>query len=168
MIFQNAKNCGKVLFSLNIPETDVVDTKELWEGSEELKNALCSPSVKKDEKYAVIDKLFPKSIGNFLKVICDFGYINILSEIILAYENEILKNKNILRAKLYYVTKPEANVIENFKKLLCDRYKSSDVQLELIKDESLIGGYRLKVNDLEFDKSIQGTIKSLQNKLIWR
>ncbi|WP_443964257.1 F0F1 ATP synthase subunit delta [Ruminococcus sp.] len=35
-------------------------------------------------------------------------------------------------------------------------------------DEELIGGYRLEVGGVEYDKSVQGMIKALQNRISGR
>ncbi len=44
----------------------------------------------------------------------------------------------------------------------------SDVLLEVNTDEALMGGYRLEVNGVEYDKSVQGMIKALQNRISGR
>ncbi len=168
MIFQDAENCAKVLLSLNADENDILDAKNLWESSDELREAICANSVRMVEKYAVIDKLFPKSLTNFFKVMCEFGHIKDLSDIILAYENLVLNQKNILSAQFYYVNEPDAQTVDKFKQMLKSKYDVSDAVITLVYDESLIGGYKLKVGDTEYDKSIKGSIKALQNALIWR
>ena len=46
--------------------------------------------------------------------------------------------------------------------------EAGDVLLEVNTDEALMGGYRLEVNGVEYDKSVQGMIKALQNRISGR
>ena len=54
------------------------------------------------------------------------------------------------------------------KETLKKKYGVSDVLLEVNTDEALMGGYRLEVNGVEYDKSVQGMIKALQNRISGR
>lgn len=166
MIFKDAENCGKILASLNIPREDIESTKEIWNDSEQLREALTNPVVKLEEKYNVIDKVFPKSICTFLKVMCEFGHLDILPQIFEAYDQTLLAEKNILYAELYYVNKPDDAVIHSFKAMLCKKYSCGDVYIKLIEDKELIGGYKLKIGDIEYDKTVLGTMNALKKKLL--
>lgn len=168
MIFYSADVCGRVLFELNVPEADVKAAKKTFLDCPELSDVLNNPTIKKEERFRCIDKLFPKSLSNFLKVMTEAEHMNEINQIFEAYENHVLDSKNILRAQLYYITKPDDSVINQFKETLKKKYDVSDVLLDTISDNSLIGGYRLVVNGVEFDKSILGTVKSLQNTLTRR
>ena len=57
---------------------------------------------------------------------------------------------------------------EKIKETLKKKYGVSDVLLEVNTDEALMGGYRLEVNGVEYDKSVQGMIKALQNRISGR
>ncbi len=165
MISHNIENCGKVLFSLNIPHEDIQRTIKLWNQNPVLSDALCSPAISKYERQNVIDKLFPQKITGFLKVMCEFDYLNDLNEIINAYENCSLEAQNIVKAQLYYVTEPSDKLKENFEQMLCKKYNASDAIVDCVEDKSLVGGYKLKIGDIEYDKSIKGTINALRKTL---
>ncbi|MGN1114230.1 MAG: ATP synthase F1 subunit delta [Oscillospiraceae bacterium] len=166
MIFKDAENCGKILMSLNISKEDIKSTNEIWNENEELRTALLCPVVKCEEKYNVIDKVFPKSICTFLKVMCEFGHLDILPDIFEAYDMLVLASRNILYAELYYVNKPDNSVIDSFKDMLCKKYNCKDAEIKLIEDKELIGGYKLKIGDIEYDKTVLGTVKALKKKLL--
>ena len=85
-----------------------------------------------------------------------------------AYDDEVLKSKNILKAELYCVCPPEKAQTDKIKETLKKKYGVSDVLLEVNTDEALMGGYRLEVNGVEYDKSVQGMIKALQNRISGR
>ena len=94
-----------------------------------------------------------------------FAYKNVIFD---AYDEEVLKSKNILKAELYCVCPPEKAQTDKIKETLKKKYGVSDVLLEVNTDEALMGGYRLEVNGVEYDKSVQGMIKALQNRISGR
>lgn len=165
MITKSIENCGKILFSLNLPYKDIENAINLWNENPVLSEALCSPAISKYERQNVINKLFPKRISGFLKVMCEFDYLGDFNEIIKAYEACSLEAQNIVRAQLYYVTEPSDKIKQSFRQTLCKKYNASDTVLECIEDKSLVGGYKLKVGDIEYDKSIKGTIDALRKTL---
>jgi F-type H+-transporting ATPase subunit delta len=120
------------------------------------------------EKEKVIDRLFPQDMRNFLKVMCQWGHMDNIMDIFDAYDEEVLKSKNILKAELYCVCQPEKAQTDKIKETLKKKYGVSDVLLEVNTDEALMGGYRLEVNGVEYDKSVQGMIKALQNRISGR
>ena len=45
-----------------------------------------SPVVSKQDKHKLIDRIFPESMKNFLKVVCDYGEADLLEEIFATYD----------------------------------------------------------------------------------
>ncbi len=168
MISQRALNYAKVLYSLKLKDDSIQSAKNLLLNNSELKNALENPVISKQNKDSVIDKLFDKEITSFLKLLCENKTIGLFSDVISVYEDMILEHKDILKAKLAYVKKPEEAQINQIKSMLCEKYKKSGVFLELEEDASLIGGFVLYVGYTEYDKSIKGTLSEMQKALIRR
>ncbi|HWT75215.1 MAG TPA: ATP synthase F1 subunit delta [Mobilitalea sp.] len=168
MITQRALNYAKILYSFGIKEETVDQTKKLLQNCSELTEVLENPVIKKKEKDNVIDALFDKEIASFLKVLCDNKVIGIFSEIMDAYEELVLEHKNMIKAKLIYTEKPEADQLEQIKSMLCNKYNKKGVSLELEEDASLIGGYVLYVGNTEYNKSIKGALSEMQKTLIGR
>lgn len=168
MITQRAANYGAVLYSLDIAETVVKQSQEILQENPQLLEALENPTIRKGEKDAVIDAVFPKDIRNFLKVLCQNNHIEINQQIFEAYEDIVLKKENRMKAELSYVMKFEEEEINQIKKMICTKYNKTGVDLELKEDSSLIAGFVLTVGDTEYDKSIKGTLKELQNALVGR
>ncbi|QHQ63079.1 ATP synthase F1 subunit delta [Anaerocolumna sedimenticola] len=168
MMTSQAANYAKVLFSLGLKEEAVQQVKQIFLRNHELIEALDNPIIKEKEKEAVIDRIFENDIRSFLKVLCKNQCISILDKILEAYETLVLDSKNIITAKLSYVTRPDEAELGQIKDMLCDKYGKTGVILDLEEDDSLIGGYVLTVGDMEFDKSVRGTISEMKKALIRR
>jgi F-type H+-transporting ATPase subunit delta len=168
MITQQSKNYAKILVSLQIKEEIVVKSKEILLNSNVLMEALENPAISKKEKETVIDQIFDKEITSFLKVLTNNKLIATFAEIMDAYEELLLEQKNILKAKLTYTVKLDEEQLEEIKTMLCQKYNKSGVYLEMEEDPSLIGGFVLYTGNTEYDKSIKGALSELQNTLIRR
>lgn len=165
MISTRALNYAKILFSMNVKEDSITLAKNLLE-VDELLDTLSNPSVKAGEKEAVIDALFSPDMHSFLKVLCENKMIGNFFEIMDAYEELILNDKNIIKAKLSYALKPEQSELDQIKNMIKSKYKKPEVILELQEDPSLIGGFVLYVGNTEYNKSIKGALTEMQKSLI--
>ena len=106
---QTANNYGEVLFELGIKKDTVEESKRIFSLTEQLHRTLESPIISKNEKYSIIEKVFPKEIENFLKVVCDHEKMSYIDEIIEAYYKKYNEANNILTATLFYVVEPNEN-----------------------------------------------------------
>ena len=93
---QTANNYGEVLFELGIKKDTVEESKRIFSLTEQLHRTLESPIISKNEKYSIIEKVFPKEIENFLKVVCDHEKMSYIDEIIEAYYKKYNEANNIL------------------------------------------------------------------------
>ena len=151
---QTANNYGEVLFELGIKKDTVEESKRIFSLTEQLHKTLESPIISKNEKYSIIEKVFPKEIENFLKVVCDHEKYN--------------EANNILTATLSYVVEPNENQLSQIKNYLAKKYNKETVELTMVEQPELIGGFVLKVGDIEEDNSIRGRLNRLEKKLTWR
>ena len=51
---------------------------------------------------------------------------------------------------------------------LAKKYNKETVELTMVEQTELIGGFVLKVGDIEEDNSIRGRLNRLEKKLTWR
>lgn len=167
MINSGVLACGETLFKIAPAYESVEKSRELLNDTF-LKEALENPTVTQEEKYSVIKKLFPKDMRAFVCIITSQGYLKNIGEIFDVYENLYNSNNGIIKAKLYYVTKPSDEIAGGFKKALAKRFNAKTVIIELEKDSDLIGGYVLEVGDIRFDKSVKGSLDILKKKLVRR
>lgn len=159
---------AKVLFDLEISEQVIAATEKIFEESQELVQVLQNPVVTLKKKHNLIDRIFDPQIRNFLKVVTDHGKAGDISEIFTAYHQKKNEMSGIVTAFLAYVTAPEEEQKVKMERLICDRFHATGVEWKMEKRPELIGGFLLHVNGREFDYSIQGRLKRLEQKLTWR
>ena len=136
----------RVLWELKAPVEDLETAVQIYRESPELQRVLTDPSVYKEEKHAVVDRIFPGEIVEEYKM----------------YANE---HQSIVNATLRYVTAPDDNQLEGIKKFLMEEFDAHQVELEMIRDERLVGGFVLAANGREWDWSISGRIRGMQEQL---
>ena len=115
---QIANNYAKVLLELGVTREAVDETKEILSLTQDLPKSLKSPVVSKQEKHKLIDRIFPESMKNFLKVVCDYGEADLLEEIFAAYDVVEAEKNGILQAKLEYVLEPTEDEVAQMKAYL--------------------------------------------------
>lgn len=163
---QTAINYAKVLYELGIDRSIVKETEEAFAAVPKLKTSLMSPIIPIQVKHRIIEKIFPKEMKNFLKILCDYQSVEAIEDIFSAYEAYYNEQNGILSAALTFVDSPNEQQLEQMKEFLCKKYHARDVEWTLKKDDSLLGGFILHVKDYEYDWSLRGRMNQL--KLIWR
>ena len=86
---------------------------------------------------------------------------------VLCYDN---KNEmaGIVTAHLAYVVPPTEEQKKGMEQFVCREFHAKGVLWEMEERPSLIGGFLLLVNGREYDYSMQGRLKRLEQKLTWR
>ncbi|MBE7719501.1 MAG: ATP synthase F1 subunit delta, partial [Lacrimispora celerecrescens] len=134
----------------------------------ELKCVLNSPVIAGSSKHRIIDRVFPSEIRTFLKVLVDRRDMDLADDIFKAWRTCVSRQEGILEASLFYVTEPEEEQLHEIKGMLCKKYDKKDVRLRLVQDPGLIGGFIIRVGDVETDWSIKGRLKELEQKIMRR
>lgn len=165
---QTANNYGVVLYELGVSKEIVEETKRIFSLTTELPKVLDSPIVAAKEKHQLIDSIFPEEIRKFLKVLCDYGSVSQIADVFCAYEDYADEQNGVLRATLFYVTPPNDSQLAQIKEYLGRKYNQKEVQVKLVEQPDLIGGFVIRVKDEEEDWSMKGRLNKLQQKLIWR
>ncbi len=159
---------AKVLYDMGLPEEVIGEAEEIFADSSELISVLESPIVTKEEKHKVIDRIFDKKISTFLKVATDYGKAGIMKEIFRAYRQYKNEMAGIVTAHLAYVVPPTEEQKKGMEQFVCREFHAKGVSWEMEERPSLIGGFLLHVNGREYDYSMQGRLKRLEQKLTWR
>lgn len=167
-MMQAAINYGQVLYERSISEAVIEEAALALKTVPELKSALNSPVIAKNSKHRIIDRVFPEEIRSFLKVLVDRQDMGLAEDIFVAWRTYVCSQNGILEASLYYVTEPEEDQLIEIKKMLCKKYQKKDVRLRLIQDPGLIGGFIIRVGDVETDWSLRGRLRQLEQKIIRR
>ncbi len=163
---QTAINYGKVLFLLGVDRQIVAEAADIWEESEPLREVMESPVVGAGEKHRLIERIFPKEIQAFLKVVCDNREVDLLPDMFQAYGKWYDESEKIRRGILYYVEKPAEEQLTQIEKKLCSQLKCNEVKLALEPLPELIGGFVIRIGDLEIDRSLRGSINCMKEKLV--
>ena len=165
---QIAINYAKVLYELGISKKVIYDAQDILSSTPELKDVLANPIVSKQKKHNIIEKVFPMEIHNFFMVLCDYQSMEVIDQIFVAYKNYYNEQNSILEAKLIYVTAPNEEQLSKIKEILMKKHHKNQVELSLVEDPSIIGGFIIKTDNFETDWSIRGRLNLLQRRLVRR
>ncbi len=159
-----SQNYARVLYELGISDEVIEEVKELSK-VDELISSLASPVVSKKAKHNIVDKVFPKEMHNFMKVLCDYDSVGCIGDILKAYDEYVNEQEGCVEAELICVEAPDTEQKQRIEQFLMSEYGKKKVKLLINKDESLIGGFILKVCDMEYDWSMKGRIAQLADHL---
>ena len=163
---QVAINYAKVLFQLGITPEDIKEMRHRYLATEKLKEVLVSPVISKEQKHRLIEKIFDWEVQSFLKVLSDYHSMDLLPQIAEAYKTVYYKENEVLAATLTFVTKPSEEQVAQFKEYLRKRFHAKRVHLSMKQESQLVGGFILKIGDLELDWSLRGRLRRLEQKLV--
>ena len=154
------------MFETGLAQSIVKQAEEIYSQSPQLPMILESPVVDYEKKTRTIERIFPSEIWNFLKLVCYNRKAAYLKDIFQVYESLKKEEQSILTATLFYVTKPEDTYIEQMKEFLRRNYQRAKVELSLVQDSSLMGGFLLQVGNQQYDNSVRGALQHLQQKFM--
>lgn len=134
--------------------------------SKELKDMLASPIVKSEDKKKALTGIF-KGIHaiseGMIKLLVDNKRIGMLNEVALKY---IILNEQLKGQDVAVVTTAVPLTKELEKKVLVQvaQLTGNEVTVENKIDESIIGGFILRVGDLQFDASVANKLSNLKRE----
>lgn len=145
---------------------DMEQIKATISQSKDLRNVLRSPVIKPSAKHNVVKAVFTEATPetqNLFKILIDNNRINILETIVACYIEHYNSLKNIKSAT---VTTAEALTPEMEQKVLAKvkEVTGSEASLKNIVDQSILGGFILRVDDVQYDASVSGKLNTLRNK----
>ena len=130
---------------------------------------MAHPKISKDEKKAMMEAVFGKSIDhmllNFLKLLIDKGRFSKIDEIRKEFRKEYNKFHNI---QVVYVTSAKPLADADVKKLQekLEAKLDKKVDFVLAVDEDLIAGIRIKINDQIIDNTAFGRLQRLKRNVL--
>ena len=159
---------ANVLLTLAKTSADVADAQTTFQNCPQLTDALSNPTIPEAEKFAVIDRIFPASLRTFLKVVCDHEKMTIAEQIFAAYEELQNQAAGVKTVYLRYTALPSEEQKKGMESFLCRKYGAKRAYIEMKKDDSLIGGFILRVGNDEYDRSTKGRLDRLEQRLTRR
>lgn len=135
----------------------------------ELGVVLKNPIVPADKKKAILKALFEKRVQPLtyktFELIVSKSRESILDEIAIEFINEYNTLKGIVVATVITPYKLEGKQRNEITKIVADITKMK-VELTEVLDESLIGGFVLKIGDKQIDESVKSKLANIQRALV--
>ena len=162
---ENCKKYAVELHELKIQKDLIQQTADIFKAVDQIMEDLANPAVSLERKHNVIDKIFPKEIRDFLKVLCDNNEVEMFPEIAKAYYELTPQSAEEFHATLAYVKKPTDEQLMGIRNFLMRKFGREDMDLELGEDPSLGDGFVIRAGGEEFDWSTKGRMKQFEQKM---
>lgn len=166
-----AERFAVVLYELGIPADLVEETAKIFRENGELAEVFKSPAVPLEKKHRILAKIFKEPefsplLLHFLEKACDDGCIIWMEDIYKCWIKVSQERKGIMEAELYCVTKPDEKQAGEMKSFLLKKYGKQELLLHIIHKPELMGGFLLKVGDVEYDFSLAGRLNRLRQAIV--
>jgi len=145
------------------------DFAAAFDVSVELRNFLTSPSVPREAKHDVIEKIAGrigagKIIRNFLFVIADHQRTHILPEIVASFQEVIRQRQGIAEAEISSASELSAAQKQRFAQTL-ERLTGKKIEAKYSLDPALLGGAVVRVGDTIYDGSVRSSLNEMRARL---
>jgi len=135
---------------------------ELWQ-------VMIDPSIGLREKHAVLDRL-PElkeqpMLRNFYKLLVDKHRFSMLPEIADAYHDILLHERGESVCTLRCVRVPDDQRLSVIARTLCRQHKKRGVEMHVVLDPDLIGGFVIEIDGVTYDKSVRGQIAGMAQRI---
>ena len=168
---------SKALFELALEkgqlaevESDLFLIKEQIIKNDEFQRYLLNPLVPAKSKTELLKKTFKDSIGtltmNFLVLTSSKKRSEFIKEIIEKFEVLALEHNEIISAQVYSAVPLKSDQTDAIRNSL-EKKTGKKVQLEEITEESLLGGFIVKIRDSVIDYSLKRQMERLKDKMIF-
>ncbi|NPA36687.1 MAG: ATP synthase F1 subunit delta [Chlorobi bacterium] len=128
-----------------------------------------SPVIKPSKKKELFENVFGKTLNpitlKFISLVIDNNRENILKSVFRDYSAFYKDSKGIKTATVYSAFEPDDAIRNKFKELI-EKELNVKVELNVVVDPGLLGGFILKVDDKMIDASILGKLKKVKEYLI--
>ena len=167
---------SKALFELALEEqimeevrSDLEMIKDVCAGNTEFQNALNNPLIEERVKANLLKKLFEDKLNpltfKFLQLLSKKKRSGFLLEMIYRYMERVLEHNDILSASLITAGQMERTHVDTIKNRVEDMTGKSVILSEQI-DDTLVGGFIVKIKDTVIDLSIRTQLEKLRTQLV--
>jgi F-type H+-transporting ATPase subunit delta len=137
--------------------------------SADLRNVLANPSVPREAKHNVIEKITArlggsKIIRNFLYLIADHQRTHMLPEIFAAFQGVIRQRQGIAEAEISTAVELSAAQKKRFTQAL-ERVTGKKIEAKFLLDAKLLGGVVARVGDTIYDGSVRNSLNEMRARL---
>ncbi|MGE0266851.1 MAG: ATP synthase F1 subunit delta [Candidatus Omnitrophota bacterium] len=171
-----AQRYAKALFELAKDEKttddvhkDLVQLKIVCGESEEFKQFIINPIISKIRKDEMLTELFRSRVKpmtlNFLLFLARKSRLELLPAICAAFEDLYLKSNDILQAAILSKVSLSKAQTEQISEKFRTMTKKNIETLQTI-NESMLGGFKVQINDLVYDYSIESKLKKFKSAIL--
>lgn len=154
------------LYKAGTSKESLQQVKGILEAVPQVRIEFEDPTVTIEKKHLVIDRVFPKEVRDFLKILCDNGDFNLFDSVCSALvELEKTPEQTESQAQLIYVTPPTEEQLYGIRRFLGKETGDPDIELVMTEDASLKSGFILRVGAKEYDWSESGRIAQLESTI---
>ncbi len=157
-----------VLYEMDNIDTAIADIRETFNEYPALSDVFDNPTISPTEKENVIEKLFPKILWTFLKIVCQNGRMCDILDIFDTVDLMRREAQSCASATIEYVTPLTPEQRKSMMSFVQRKTGKEKVHLEEKKNPQLIGGFILHIGDDTYDRSIANTASQLQKHLTRR
>lgn len=173
-----ANRYASALLSLALDENKNAEYREyikelikIIKDDDSLINLLSCANISKDEKKIIIDKIlvdcpYPNII-NLLKVIIDNNRSLYLKDVLNEFVSISNEKDDISEGFIYVYKELDEKEIEKITRAISSRINKKVYLIQKV-DESLLGGFKVVINDYVFDASILNKLEQLKHSLLER
>lgn len=144
------------------------DINESIKGSDELSRFMQAPSISKDDKKNIINKIFKninKVTKNFLLYLIEKDRFNILETILYEFQAELNKSNNFVQIEIVSAVDISSAKRNSIKERLSKKL-NKQVDVEWSVDTDIIGGLIFIIDDSIIDTSIKSKLQSISRNII--
>lgn len=158
----------QMLLDLSISKEIVKQTADIFATLPEIRMDFTNPVISVDRKHTIIEKVFPKEIRDFLKILCDNEDFELLDEIFAAYKEQSQENRNVLPVVISYVTMPDDAQLTKIKDFLAKKYNTNidKIEIELKEEPELLGGFIIRAGNQQYDWSMRGRLEQMKQQIV--
>lgn len=134
----------------------------------ELNEVLKSPVVKLSEKTTILEKVFAKTGGevkSLFKTLAHNKRVDLLEQIALQY-NRLYNELNNKEQATVTTAVPMTEALEKKVMAKLKTLSSKEVTLTKIVDETILGGFILRVGDQQYNASVSNQLNKIKSKFI--
>ena len=131
----------------------------------QIQTELENPSVSREKKETIIQKIFPRESRAFLLSLAEDGALDGLDEIIREYTAKPEAERGPLECVLEYVTAPDERQFAGIRRFLEQKYPGRVLSIQKKKNPSLGSGFVLRAGTQEYDWSQEGRRRLLEERL---
>jgi len=149
---------------------DMVQLSEICAESADLMSVLNNPTINADKKNDVFTAIFngkvEKESLDFIKLITNNSREALLPTIAQTFTKLFKKHNNILDVELISTVALDEATKSKILDKVKSKYEGSTIQLTETIDESILGGFIVKIGDMQIDSSVASQLSNLKNVLL--